>query len=178
MHPGAQLPSYLVTGLVVALALAWRIRRMRGSRRLRLEMIWLLPAIMLAATIALVLQFPPRGMDWIWLGLTLAVGGGLGWVRGSLIPITIDPETHLLNTRISPAALIFLLVLFVVRFGARAMLTNPASGLHLATALVTDGFAILASGLFVVSRFEMWLRARRLLANARSARPSGAVSAA
>jgi Protein of unknown function (DUF1453) len=166
MHSGAQLPSYLITILIVAVAFALRLRRMRTARRLRLEMMWVLPAIMLAATAVLLVQLPPKGLQWVWLAAALALGSGLGWLRGSLIPITIDPATHLLNTRTSPAALAFLLVLFLVRFGARAMLTNQT--LHIATTLLTDGFVVLAAGLYVVSRLEMWLRARRLLQDARN----------
>jgi hypothetical protein len=168
MHPGSQIPSYLVTGVIIALLFAFRVRRMSKPRRLRLELIWVLPAILTLSTAALLIQLPPRGLEWAWLGAAFVLGGALGWVRGSLIPITVDPGTHLLNTRTSPGALAFLLVLFLVRFGARALLMKEASSLHIATALLTDGFVVLATGLFAVSRLEMWLRARRLLAQARS----------
>ena len=167
MHSGAQLPSYLVTALIIVVVFTLRLRRMKGSRRLRLELMWVLPAIMLAATAALLIQVPPKGLEWAWLIAAFAVGSGLGWVRGSLIPITIDPATHLLNTRTSPAALAFLLVLFLIRFGARAVLMDQS--LHIATALLTDGFVVLAAGLYTASRLEMWIRARRLLEGARNA---------
>ena len=175
MHSGSPIPSYLVFGVVILLIFAFRIRRMSKPRRLRLEVMWVLPAILLLATVALLVQYPPRVLEWAWLALVLIVGGGLGWVRGRLIPITVDPETHLLNTRTSPAALAFLAVLFVIRFGARAALTTQASSLHIATALITDGFVVLATGLFAVSRLEMWLRARRLLAQAKGGGFGGAV---
>jgi multisubunit Na+/H+ antiporter MnhB subunit len=166
MHTGSPIPSYVITIMVVALVFGLRIMRMRqggGSRRLRLELMWILPAIISAAAVAMLVGFPPHGVEWAWLTLALAAGGGLGWVRGSLIPITVDPETHLLNTRTSPAALAFLLVLFLIRFAARYFLAQ-ASALHIATALLTDGFVLFGAGLYVVSRLEMWLRARRLLA--------------
>jgi hypothetical protein len=91
-------------------------------------------------------------------------------VARQLIPIAIDPETHLLNTKPSPAALLFLLGLFVVRFGLRAYLESNASTLHIGVALLTDGFVVLAVGLFGVSRLEMALRAWGLLKAARASK--------
>ncbi len=169
-HQNQKLISYFIYGVIIALVFFFRMRRLTQERRLKLELMWIMPAFMVAAMVALFLQFPPHGMDWLWLGAVFAVGAAIGWWRGKLIPIAIDPETHLLNTKPSPAALIFLLGLFVVRFGLRAYLESQASALHLSIALLTDGFVVLAVGLFAVSRLEMALRAWNLLKAARAAK--------
>lgn len=180
MQPGHLSSSSIVTGLIFAAVIGLRLWRMgvfrknAPARRLRLEYLWIMPAIMAAAAVALLAQAPPQG-SWqgLVLALTAAAGAALGWWRGTLIRIEVDRETHALNTRNSPAALIFLLAVFVLRFAARYLLAEASQTLHLATALITDGFVLFAAGLFGVSRLEMWLRARRLLAEARASGAQG-----
>jgi len=169
-HQNQKLISYAIYGAIFALVLFFRMRRLNQERRLKLEFMWIMPTVMLAAMIALFMQFPPHGSDWLWLGAVFAVGAGVGWMRGKLVPISIDPDTHLLNTKPSPAAILFLLGLFVVRFALRAYLESQASALHISIALLTDGFVVLAVGLFSVSRLEMALRAWGLLKAARAAK--------
>jgi hypothetical protein len=169
-HQKQQLISYAITGAVIAVVLFFRVRRLTQERRLKLEWMWVMPTLMVAAMVALFFQYPPHGSDWIWLGAVFVVGAAVGWMRGKLIPISIDPETHLLNTKPSPAALLFLLGLFVVRFALRAYLESQASTLHISIGLLTDGFVVLAVGLFAVSRIEMGLRAWGLLKAARAAK--------
>lgn len=79
--------------------------------------------------------------------------------------IAVDPETHALNQRMSPAAMLFLVVLVALRSGARALAENDAA-LHLDVAAVTDVLIAFALGLFAAQRLEMYLRARRLLREA------------
>jgi hypothetical protein len=165
-----KLIGYAVTGAIVALVLFLRMRALTRERRLRLELMWIVPVIMLVAAAALFLQYPPHGTDWLWLAVIFAAGAGLGWWRGRLIPITVDPDTHLLNTKPSPAALLFLLALFVVRFGLRGTLTAESASWRISPALVTDGFVVFSVGLFSISRLEMALRAWRLLGAARAAK--------
>ena len=160
----------LITLAIVAVVFALRFRNLNRERRLRLEVIWVLPAVLLAGMVAVLITAPPHGLDWLWLAAIFAVGGVIGWWRGKLMPIAIDPETHLLNTKPSPAALLVLLGLFVVRFALRSVLQTEASAWHLSLALITDGFLVLAVALMAVSRIEMGLRAWALLREARAAR--------
>ncbi|MBO9709572.1 MAG: DUF1453 family protein [Caulobacter sp.] len=160
----------LITVVVVAVIFALRFRSMNRERRLKLEFMWVLPALMLLGAAALFAQVTPHGMDWLWLAAIFAAGAVIGWWRGKLIPITIDPETHLLNTKPSPAAILFLLALFVVRFGLRTLLESEAQAWHVNAVLLTDGFMVLGVGLFAVSRLEMALRAWNLLREARAAK--------
>lgn len=160
----------LVTIAIVAVIFALRFRGMNRERRLRLETMWILPALILIAGAAALTQFQPHGLDWLWLAAIFAVGAAIGWWRGKLMPITIDPESHLLNTKPSPAAILFLLGLFVVRFALKTFLQSEASAWHLSAVLLTDGFIVLGVGLLVVARLEMALRAWNLLRQARAAK--------
>jgi len=155
---------------VVAVVFALRFRGLTRERRLRLELMWIMPVVLVAAMVAVLLQFPPHGLDWAWLAAIFAVGSAIGWWRGKLMPIAIDPETHVLNIKPSPAAILFLLGLFVVRFALRALIESEASAWHVSAALITDGFIVLGVGLLAVSRVEMGLRAWGLLREARAAK--------
>ena len=125
--------------------------------------------ILILLASSLLWQFPPQGMEWLWIALVFAVGGAVGWQRGRMMTITVDPVTHDLNQQASPAAMILLVGLVVIRLGLRSVLTEEASVLHLTVNFITDAFVILGVGLLTVTRLEMFLRARKLLIEARAA---------
>ena len=54
------------------------------------------------------------------------------------------------------------------RFGARYLLAAESGVVHVFAALITDGFVLFGAGLYGVSRLEMFLRARRLLREAKT----------
>jgi len=164
-----QLVSYVITGIIVAAVLALRLRGMSRLRRLRLETLWVVPAIYLTFAGVMFYQFPPSPIGWAISGAALFVGAVIGWQRGKLMQIHVDPETHALNQKASPAAMIFIVVLIVVRMAAKSVLaTGGGSGFHVSTMLVTDVLIALALGLFAATRIEMFVRARRLLDEARA----------
>jgi hypothetical protein len=170
MTPVAGVPySYLIPALIVLAALGLRMRRLSRERPLKLERLWITPALTLAATVAVLAQAPPRGLDWFWIALGLAIGGGFGWLRGKTMRIAVDPDTHAVTFRGSQAAMALILVLVAIRFGLRSYLTANASTLHLSLAVAGDVFIAFALGLVCLQRVEMALRSRRLLARARAA---------
>ncbi len=167
MHAAGQ-PAWVayVLPIVIIVVIALRLLGARRPRRLRLETLAIVPAVYLLFFAGSLWQFPPRGpIGWAEVALALAIGAGLGWQRGKLMRITIDPETHALNQQSSPAALLFILVLFVAR---RALMFEGAElGLN-----VPHVFGLLIAfvfGLLAATRAEMFLRARRLLQDARAA---------
>jgi hypothetical protein len=167
MHLSSSAVSTLITVLIVGVVLALRLRNLNQTRQLNLATMWIFPVVLIAMTGLLLLQFPPQGGEWLWLGLAALIGAGFGWWRGALIPISVHPENGTLETRTSPVALLFLVALMAVRFLGREYLETQASSLHLSVALITDGFVVLAMTLFVVSRVEMTLRAQALMRAAR-----------
>lgn len=159
-----------IIGIVIFLAIfGWRMSRARRQRPLKLEWMWVMPLILVLAAGSLLWQFRPQGLEWLWLALVFAVGGAIGWQRGRMMTITVDPETHDLNQQASPAAMILLVGLVAIRFGLRSVLTEEAGVLHLTVNFITDAFVVLAVGLLTITRLEMFLRARKLLAQARAA---------
>lgn len=164
-----QVVGPLIGIVVLIVVMGFRFSRANTARPLKLEWLWIMPAYLIAVSAFLLWQFPPQGLEWLWLTIAFAVGGALGWQRGRMMAITIDPETHTLSQTTSRAALFFLVALVALRFGLRSVLTEEAGVLHLSLAFLTDVFVIFAVGLLGVTRLEMFLRARTLLAKARAA---------
>ena len=166
-----QLISYAITAVFVVVILALRLRGMSRMRRLRLETLWVVPTIYLIFAGVMFYQYPPVPIGWAISGAALLLGAAIGWQRGKLMQIHVDPETHALNQKASPAAMIFIVVLIVVRMGAKTILASGGgTGFHVNALLVTDVLIALALGLFAATRLEMFLRARRMLDEARAAR--------
>lgn len=153
---------------IVAVVMGFRLTRGQKQRPLKLEWLWVTPAVLVLVAGSLVWQMPPRGLEWFWLTVALLIGAAIGWQRGRMMTITVDPETHALNQQASPAAMIFLLALVGIRYLLREGLQAEAQAWHLSVAFVTDVFVVFALGLLTVSRLEMLLRARRLLVAARA----------
>ena len=153
------LIQYLLPVVIFAVIFAFRIRRMSRERPLKLEQLWIVPAIYLVLVAATFAATPPRAIGWAASVAALLVGSAVGWQRGKAMRITLDPATHRLNHRASPLAMLILLALVGVRMGLRV----EGSRLHLDAFLVTDVLLAFALGLFAATRAEMYLRGRRLL---------------
>ena len=154
-----QVIRYAITGAVLLIVLAIRWRRTGRTYRLRLETLWIVPAIYLAFATAMFVAYPPHGFGWALCAVAVVAGAATGWQRGRMMTISVDPDTHQLNQRASPAALLFIVALIVVRSGARELLAGGGGALHLNAMTLTDALIALALGLFAAQRLEMYLRA-------------------
>jgi membrane protein CcdC involved in cytochrome C biogenesis len=156
--------SYAITIGVIVVIMALRMRRMGQMRPLKLETLWIVPAMYAAVAALMFFSLPPVG----WVALAslagLAIGAAVGWQRGKMMHINVDPETHALNQKASPAAMFFLIALIVIRAGARSVLGAES---NVSPAMLTDPLIAFALGMFTLQRVEMYLRARRLLDEAR-----------
>lgn len=159
------LIRYGITALVVGLILALRIRRMSKARPLTLERLWIIPSLYALLVASLFVQARPSLGGWALCAAALLVGAGLGWQRGRLMHLSVDPATHQLNQKASLGGLLFIVVLIAVRMIGKA----EGSALHLNVMLLTQAFGVMALGLFSAMRVEMYLRGRRLLGQARAA---------
>jgi membrane protein CcdC involved in cytochrome C biogenesis len=164
VHPAQQTwVSYAITIGVLVLIVALRMRRMGKMRPLKLEGLWVVPAIYFLVAALMFWQLPPTGWVAIASAVGLVIGAAVGWQRGKMMHIHVDPETHALNQRASPAAMIFLIVLIVVRMLGRGFLNSEG----VSPAMLTDPLIAFALGMFTLTRVEMYLRAKRLLEEAR-----------
>ena len=165
-HPAQQSwVGYAITIAIIVVVMALRMRRMGQMRPLKLETLWIVPALYLAVAALMFWQLPSRGWVAIASAAGLAVGAAVGWQRGKMMHIHVDPETHALNQKASPAAMFFLIGLIVVRSGARAVFGESGG---VSPAMLTDPLIAFALGMFTLTRIEMYLRAKRLLGEVRS----------
>jgi membrane protein CcdC involved in cytochrome C biogenesis len=164
VHPVPQnWIGIVITTAIVVIVMAFRLRQMGQMRPLKLESLWMVPAMYLIVAGLMFWQLPPVGRVAIASAVALAIGAAVGWQRGKMMHIHVDPETHVLNQKASPAAMFFLIALIVARSAARGMLGQESS---VSAAMLTDPLIAFAFGMFTLTRVEMYLRARRLLKEA------------
>jgi membrane protein CcdC involved in cytochrome C biogenesis len=158
--------SYALTAIVMAVILWFRFRSMAKVRPLKPARLWVLPALYTLFTGYFFTTFPPAPQGWVFASIALLIGIQLGWWRGKMMQIMVDPQTHALTQKASPAAMIFIALLIIARLGSRMFMGADAQegGLHGTTLLVTDALIGMALGFLVAQRLEMYLRAKRLLA--------------
>ena len=164
------LLAYVIPVLVILPILYFRLRRMMKPQPLKLNRLWIRPAIILLVGFGVVGAAPPPARDWFWFALAALLGAILGWQWGKQMAIHVDPENGTLMTRGSQAALIMMGLLIVVRIGLRAGMRMESAALHLDATMITDLFIVFAATLFGLRGLEMFLRARQVLAQAPQSR--------
>lgn len=165
--PNAGYLAYVVPFLVVVLI----VMRNARARRLRIETLWIMPVLILAMVGLALSQEGLPSPPFIAADLAaLAVGAGLGWWRARFTEISVDPATHQLTRRASPAGMAIILVIFALRYAIRAYAEQNAGALHLPVNAVADVALVMAVGLVCAQRLEIFTRASRLLAEARTAK--------
>jgi membrane protein CcdC involved in cytochrome C biogenesis len=156
--------SYAITIGIVVIIMGLRMRRMGQMRPLKLEMLWVVPVIYAVVAALMFYTMPPVGAVALASLAGLAIGAAVGWQRGKMMQIHVDPQTHALNQKASPAAMFFLIALIVVRMGAKTILGQES---NVSPAMLTDPLIAFALGMFTLQRVEMYMRAKRLLEEAR-----------
>ncbi|HEX8302061.1 CcdC protein domain-containing protein [Sphingomonas sp.] len=161
--------SYAIPAIIIGIVLAFRFRNMNRERPLKIERLWIVPALYCVVAGVVFWNAPPVGMVWLYCAVALIAGAALGWQRGRMMRINVDPESHEIRQKASPAATLLILGLILVRSGARNAESLGIPGVHVDVMAMTDILIALALGLLTAQRIEMYLRARRLLAAARGA---------
>jgi hypothetical protein len=158
--------SYAIMAVVFVVIMSLRMRGMSKMRPLKLGSLWIVPVMYLVVTAWMFVLLPPVGWVAIASVAGLLIGAAVGWQRGKMMHIHVDPDTHALNQKASPAAMFFLIALIIVRKGGQVLLGTEAG---VSPAMLTDPLIAFALGMFTLTRLEMYLRAKRLLEAARTA---------
>ena len=165
---GGLLAQYL---LPIGVALVVIVLRNSRPRRLRIERLWLLPAIYLVMTVTALAAAPPP-LTPISVGLLVLgalIGGGLGWQRARFTEIHIHPETHDLSSRSSPIGIIFIFAILLLRVGARDFLATHPGLLDVPVVAIGDALLVMVVATLAAQRLEIWRRASQMLAEAQAA---------
>lgn len=172
MAPHSTIVS-LLPFLIFLPLLYLRMRKLSRPQPLKLSRLWIRPVIVLAVC-ALALLAPQPGHSahalapaaWIWFALAAVLGAGAGWQMGRTMAIEVHPENGTLITRGGFAAMAVIAILILVRVGLRTGLTLEAQAWHLDALLISDAAIVFTAVMFCVRALEMYLRARRVMAQA------------
>jgi len=155
--------NIVIPVLVILPILYLRLTRMMKPQRLKLNRLWIRPAIMIAAAGTLLAASPPQLSDGVWFALAAVLGGVGGWYWGKLTELTLHPEDGTVMSKGSQAGMIVLVLLLVFRIGMRAEAGVEAEMLHMKGAILTDVLIVFTALLFSVRGLEIFLRAQRLM---------------
>ncbi len=171
---GSGITPGQIVGVVVGIAIAFAIilRRSAQARTLRIELLWVRPVIFLAIIASAFLAAPPplTLASLAIFALALAIGAALGWQRGRFTHIEVHPETHAITSRTSPWGILFIAAIVLVRVGLRGAIIQGYAPAGVPVAAITNALLLLFGATIIASSLEVWLRARRLLAEAQAAR--------
>ena len=159
--------------IIVLPILYFRMRGMAKAQPLKLGRLWIRPAIILVAAM-LVLFLPQPGrhavrhflaQDWAWLGLAAGLGGIAGWQWGRTMAIEVHPENGTLMVTGGQLAILVLGALILFRLGLKTGLEVEGRAWYLDALLISDALIVFSASLFTLRAAEMYMRARRVLAN-------------
>jgi hypothetical protein len=166
---GGQHGGLMSAIIPIVIVVAIVVLRNSRPRKLKVDRLWVYPLILMLMLIAALSAAPPPvtapaiGI----LVLALAIGVAIGWQRGRLTHITLDPATQELTAKASPIAIALILAVFLLRNGLGDYLRLGGQALDrgLVTA-IGDGLVVLGVAMMSTQRVEMWIRASRMLGRA------------
>lgn len=167
--------SYLYAAPFILLFVGLRMWRGSRARRLRIERMWIRPVIFLLVLTLLLWGQPPPMTAPVIAALALAGAAGLlfGWWRARMVKITINVENHELSSQQSVWGLLILVGLMLARMGVRAALGGQDAVAGIPVVVIVDGLTIFYGANVIGGQVEMWLRARKLLADTIAAKAAG-----
>jgi hypothetical protein len=165
--PPRNAPAWVA--LIPLAVVALVILRNSRARRLRIEAMWIAPTLIVALVgFDLYAQGQHTPTAFAIDAAGFGLGAALGWWRARFTHITVDQTTHDLTSRASPIGMLVILAVFALRFGIRAYVTQSGNALGPWATLIPDALLAMSVGLVFAGRVEIFLRASRLLNEARA----------
>jgi hypothetical protein len=165
MPPQPPNPLMVYLPLLILLPVLYlRMRRMTKAQPLKWQYLWVRPALLLVIAGLVLASSPPPLAAFPWLGLAAIAGAGAGWQWGRTMRIEMHPENGTLMAKGGQAAMLVLVMLVVMRLGLRSGLQLEAKQWHIDAILITDESILFSALLFGVRGLEMFLRARKVMA--------------
>jgi uncharacterized membrane protein SirB2 len=168
------------TLIPIVIAMGLVILRNSRARRLRIEAMWIAPVVIVALIGLALFAETARGgpiLTPLNIGLDVAgvvIGAVLGWWRARFTNITIDPASHELTSKASPIGMVVIMGILVLRTMIRTYAAQSNGPLGQWGPPLTDALLVMSVGLVCAQRLEIFLRASRLLAEARAGGPTAA----
>ena len=169
-------------GLPPLLALFFIIRRGLRPQRVKVNRLWLFPAILtvLAVTSLGHSGFPPLVAILVYV-VAFAAGGALGWTGTQHVELTLDDATGTIMSKPTPMGTAVTAGVFLLRFGLDTLMgAKPGPGglggwkalavAHGASlALITNGSLLFVCGRAIGRAAHMYVRTEPLLEQHRAA---------
>jgi Protein of unknown function (DUF1453) len=170
-----QLVPYIGPAIIVIL-IGRRLMRAQQPRRVRPNLVWIQPAILLAGMVALFattpVQFSPLALAIFVIGA--CAGAAVGYFRALHQQFSIEPETGNVMSKATPLGSILFLGIFVVRYamnywmkGGQQTDIRHAPSAHVL--LYTDAMLFFAFAMVAATAFEVYRRTRPLVVEHRAA---------
>jgi hypothetical protein len=160
------MPQAYVPYLVMAVAIIFMIRRNLAVRRIQAGSLWVFPTILIGLAALIIYQRPPRDTFGIAAMAAAGLAGcAVGWYRGKFTHITLDADTGIITGRGSVIGLALILVIYVGRYAVMTWAQSHPEQAGLAV-MAADSALVFGFATLIVSRLEMWLRCRKLMAAA------------
>lgn len=166
MDPDGLMMTVIGPLLTLALILVLRLRRPSVEKPVSARFLWLAPSLYLAAVSFMLVRHPPTTTGWLLALAGFVVGAALGWLRGRLFSLRVDPNSGSVLRRRSRWAITMLMGIVALRFVANLWVGPVTDGTPSSAAalLVTDLMLGLIFGVLTATRVEVAMRVRRLLA--------------
>jgi Protein of unknown function (DUF1453) len=165
-----QFLPYLGPALVVIL-IGRRLLRAQKPTRVRPNLLWIQPAILLAGMMFLfaVTRVQLSMFAIAIFALAAVAGAAAGYFRALHQEFSIEPETGNVMSKATPLGSILFLGIFLIRYvmnymmkgGQQTDMTHPPSANVL---LYTDATLFFAFAMVVATAFEVWRRTRPIVA--------------
>ena len=170
MNP--QQTQQLIPLLAIAVVATIIVIRNMKPRRLRLEMMWVRPAIimMVAAGFLVLTPFPHQPYALAIIAAAAVVGTVVGFLRGRMVKVTVDPETHTAMSQASPLGVALILVIIGARYFLNSTMGTRSGHLDATAMLLTDALLIFGAGVVGVTGLEVWMRANRMVNESKAAK--------
>lgn len=167
-----QTITYLIVGVIVVALLAFRIMRARKARPVKLNLLWVGPAIILVVfgfftAMMIYLGGPMSLTTGAALAASLVVGAAIGWWRGRFTRLEVNAETGSVTAQATGMGFVVLFGIIGARFALRYLFLGNLDPRAPLSMQINAGFLLFAIGLLCVASLEMWVRAKKLLAQAR-----------
>lgn len=159
-------PEQIIPLAVIPVVLILVLVRNRRPRTLHPQWMWVAPLLVMTG-IGMGLYFTPHEpfgvIAWVSFAAALALGALAGWQRGRMV-IIHKAADGTLKAQSSPLGMVLIIGLLTVRAALRGPMEAQAANWQVDAAVITDAFMLFAVGLVVAQRVEMYLRARKVMA--------------
>ena len=161
--------SLLISLLISAGVLGLVILRNAKPRRLHIQLLLVRPVLIaLAASSYFIFVAPPVSVIY-GLGLIVFIlaGVGVGWQRGKLTHIEVEPSSNNLMMRTSPLGIVVILGFFGFRFILKGLAGLGGSRLPVTPEQLVGWVLALGVGYVLAQQTEIWIRAKRIAAESK-----------